>query len=166
VAAVEEHHVGARGQALKGADRRAPQRGGQAGRVDLGGPGLADGEGLDPAPQLALDRGAARRAEPLGIGQPGWRIRETSPDDHRADRHRSGPGAATHLVHARDVARADGGQLALDLIPRPGRARGGPDRRGLVPERELFHSRHDGPPAAGRHGESPRVSANRRTPRA
>jgi len=117
---------------------------------------------LSSSPSIAARRSGLSRLESVS---PAGGSGETSPDDHRADRHRSGPGAASHLVHARDAVRPGGSQLALDLIPGPGPAHGGPDGRGLVPEGELFHSRHDGLPAAGRHGESPQGSANRRAPR-
>jgi hypothetical protein len=120
---VEKHRVRAGGQAFKGADRRPAQRDGHAGRVDLGGSRLADGIGLDPAQQLARDRGPTRRAEPLGIGEPGRRGRESGPDDHRAHRHRSGPGTAAHLVHARDPARAAASSRSISY---PGPAAGAP----------------------------------------
>ena len=143
--AVQEDGVRPPGQLLQGADGRPAQRGRQARRVDLAGPGRADGEGLDPGQQLAGDRGPARRgsaawsrsARRAGRGSP---ARTITAQTVTGPAHAPRPTSSTPATQRAPAAA----RLTLDLVAgrlgrRRGGHRGGRARRGLAPECQLLH---------------------------
>jgi hypothetical protein len=113
---VEQHDVRFSRQLLQGPDRRRPQRGRHAERVDLLVTGLTHGVRAHPVRQHPGQHLTPVTGQLLGIGEELRRLGETWPHNRRADHDRSRPRAAAHLVHAGHDRQPRCRELTLDVV--------------------------------------------------